>query len=52
VGYGLFRAAIEFAILLSLVNMAVMFVWSGYIEGHLVGTVVCSGMGFIERLWS
>ena len=35
----------------SLVNVAVLAVSSSYLEGQMVGTSECSGMGCIDRLW-
>jgi len=34
------------------VNVALLALTSFYLEGHLVGTGNCSGMGCIDRLWN
>ena len=49
--YGLYRVAMVRDSCWAMVNVAVWAVSSGYLEGQLVGTVECSGMGCIERLW-
>jgi hypothetical protein len=35
----------------ALVNVAVLAVSSGYVEGNLEGTGECGGMGNIDRVW-